>query len=67
MRVGIAITMAFSAGASLSSCNRQVGGTGRKGPDGSEIARTGIYNGQDTHGEGVGTVNEKLENKQNSK
>jgi hypothetical protein len=37
------------------------------GVDGSEIARTGVYNGHDTHGEGVGTVNERVGNEQSAR
>jgi hypothetical protein len=61
---GITFGLVFGCAAVtlLSACNKQENGTGRIGADGSEIARTGTYNGQDTHGEGVGTVNEQMRN-----
>jgi len=43
----------------MAGCSDHEDGTGRTGPDGSEIAQTGMYNGQETHGEGAGTVAER--------
>lgn len=49
----------FLAGAvlALSACGSSEDGSGRTSEDGrGEIAATGMFNGQETHGDGVGTV-----------
>jgi uncharacterized lipoprotein YehR (DUF1307 family) len=58
---------ALSLLAMLSGCNAQEHGSGRQSPDGTDIAATGIYNGQDTHGEGAGSVAERSRNEQMQK
>lgn len=64
MRLKFVICVVMAPLLFVGACRAQKNGSGRIAPDGSDIATTGVYNGQDTHGEGVGSVDERIQNAQ---